>query len=102
MKQSNWFWIVLIALLLLLFSGEIFALIGAVLGLLFSLGIAGLVLVLIAAFAFGIVVFIGGSVALAGLIALIAVTAVLFSWFWPFLLVGLIIYLLVRKKPKAV
>jgi hypothetical protein len=102
MKRSTWVWLGLFALLLLFFGDLILAFAGAILGLIFSLGIAGLVILAIAAFAFCMVLVIGGGVATACLIAFIAASSVLFSWFWPYLLVGLIIYLLVRKKPKPV
>lgn len=101
-RQSNWLWIVLAIAGVLFFGDELLALIGAVVGIILSIGITGLVLIAIAIGAFALVLVIGGSIAFALLVAMFALAAVLFSWLWPYVLLLGIIYLLVRKRPKPV
>ncbi|PWW13411.1 MULTISPECIES: hypothetical protein [Pseudidiomarina] len=101
-KQSSWLWILLGLFALVVFGDELLAIVGAIIGVIFSVGFAGLLILAIAAVVFGAVLVVGGSVAVALLAAGVALAAVLFSWLWPYLLVGFIIYLMVRKRPKTV
>lgn len=101
-KQSTWLWVIAAILAFFLFGDEILGLVGAVVGLVISIGVTGLVLVAIALGAFALVVAIGGSIAVGLAVAAVALVAVLFSWLWPYLLLLGILYLLVRKRPKAV
>lgn len=101
-KQSTWLWVIAAVLAFFLFGDEILGLIGAIVGLVISIGVTGLVLIAIALGAFALVVAIGGSIAVAVAVAAVALVAVLFSWLWPYLLLIGIVYLLVRKRPKAV
>ncbi|MBY6064825.1 hypothetical protein CWI80_10955 [Pseudidiomarina sediminum] len=101
-RQSNWLWIILAIVAVVFFGDELLGLLGAVVGIILSIGITGLVLVAIAIAAFSLVLVIGGSIAFALVVAMFALAAVLFSWLWPYLLLLGIIYLLVRKRPKPV
>lgn len=101
-RQSNWLWIILVIVAVVFFGDELLGLLGAVVGIILSIGITGLVLVAIAIAAFSLVLVIGGSIAFALVVAMFALAAVLFSWLWPYLLLLGIIYLLVRKRPKPV
>ncbi|RUO57791.1 hypothetical protein [Pseudidiomarina insulisalsae] len=101
-KQSTWLWVIAAVLAFFLFGDEILGLLGAIIGLVISIGVTGLVMLAIAVGAFGLVVAVGGSIAVAMVVAAVALAAVLFSWLWPYLLLAGIIYLLVRKRPKAV
>lgn len=101
-KQSSWLWILLGLFALVVFGDELLAIVGAIIGVIFSVGFAGLLILTIAAVVFGAVLVVGGSVAVALLAAGVALAVVLFSWLWPYLLVGFIIYLMVRKRPKTV
>ncbi|CAI8162125.1 MAG: Uncharacterised protein [Pseudidiomarina mangrovi] len=56
----------------------------------------------VAAAAFALVVVVGGSVALATGVALFAVAIAALGTLWPFIILGLIVYLMVRKRPQAV
>lgn len=95
-------WGVLAVIALLFFADEIFAVIGAVLGLIFSVGFTGLVILVIAAAGFAIATAIGLSIGMAMVVAVGVLALALFSWLWPYLLVGLVIYLLVRNRAKTV
>ncbi|KFZ28537.1 hypothetical protein IDAT_09535 [Pseudidiomarina atlantica] len=101
-KQSTWLWVLAGIIALALFGDEVLGLLGAVIGLVVSIGITGLVMLAVVLGAFALVVAVGGSVAVAMVVAAVALVAVLFSWLWPYLLLFGIIYLLVRKRPKAV
>jgi hypothetical protein len=101
-KQSTWLWVIAAILAFFLFGDEILGLIGAAVGLIISIGITGLLLIAITLGAFALVLAIGGSIAVGVAVAAVALVAVLFSWLWPYLLLLGILYLLVRKRPKAV
>lgn len=101
-KQSTWLWVLVGVIALALFGDEVLGIIGAIIGLVVSIGITGLVMIAVVLGAFALVVAIGGSIAIALAVAAVALVAVLFSWLWPYLLLFGIIYLLVRKRPKAV
>lgn len=101
-SDRNWLWILIGVVAFLFFADEIFGVVGAVLGLIFSVGFTGLVIVAMAAVAFAVAIFVGCSVGFAIAVAMLTLAFVLFSWLWPYLLVGLIIYLLLRKRPKPV
>ena len=100
-KNTLW-WIVGIALALILFGDAIFAIIGSILGAILAIGITGIVLFAVAAGAFALVVFVGGSVAVATGVALFAVAIAALGTLWPLIILALIVYLLVRKRPDAV
>ncbi|MGQ4277068.1 hypothetical protein ACQ5ES_08485 [Pseudidiomarina sp. E22-M8] len=101
-NKSTWLWVIAAVIGLALFGDEILGLLGAIIGLVVSVGITGLVMIAIALGAFALVVMVGGSIAVGLIVAAVALIAVLFSWLWPYLLLCGIIYLLVRKRPKAV
>ncbi|KFZ30334.1 hypothetical protein IDSA_09710 [Pseudidiomarina salinarum] len=101
-SSSNFWWIVAAIALLFIFGDEILGLIAGVFAMLLAIGITGIVVIAVVAGAFALVLMIGGSVALAMMAAVFALAVVLFSWLWPFLLLAAIIYLMVRKRPKAV
>lgn len=101
-NKSTWLWIIVAVIGLALFGDEVLGLLGAIIGLVISIGITGLLMIAIALGAFALVVMVGGSVAVGLIVAGVALVAVLFSWLWPYLLLLGIIYLLVRKRPKAV
>ncbi|MFC0446514.1 hypothetical protein ACFOD1_06555 [Pseudidiomarina halophila] len=101
-NKSTWLWVVAAIIGLALFGDEVLGLLGAIIGLVISIGITGLLMIAIALGAFALVVMVGGSVAVGLMVAAVALVAVLFSWLWPYLLLFGIIYLLVRKRPKAV
>lgn len=100
--NRNWLWIVLGVIAVLFFADEVFSVIGAVLGLIFSIGFTGLLVLAIAAAGFFVAMAVGLSVGAAALVSLVVLAFALFSWLWPYLLVGFIIYLLVRNRPKTV
>lgn len=103
MKSSHKFWWVVIAILgLMMFGDEILGLLGAVVGTIIGIGITGIVVIGVAVAAFALVVMVGGSIAMALMVAVGALFFALFSWLWPFILFAGIIYLMVRKRPKAV
>ncbi len=103
-KNSNntMWWVVGIVVALLLFGDVIFAIIGSILGAILAIGITGIVLFAIAAAAFALVVLVGGSVAVATGVAVFAVIIAAIGTLWPFIILGLIVYLMVRKRPQAV
>lgn len=100
-KNTIW-WIVGIVVALLLFGDVIFAILGSILGTILAIGITGVVLFAVAAAAFALVVVVGGSVALATGVAVFAVLIAALGALWPIILLGVIGYLLVRKRPEAV
>lgn len=100
-KNTLW-WIVGIVLALILFGDAIFAIIGSVLGAILAIGITGIVLFAIAAAAFALVVLVGGSVAVATGVAVFAVAIAALGTLWPLIILALIVYLIVRKRPDAV
>ncbi|MBR9907854.1 MAG: hypothetical protein GYB30_07340 [Gammaproteobacteria bacterium] len=100
--NRNWLWIVVGIIAVLFFADEVFSVIGAVLGLIFSIGFTGLLILAIAAAGFFVAMAVGLSVGAAVLVSLVVLAFALFSWLWPYLLVGFIIYLLVRNRPKTV
>ncbi|CUA88044.1 hypothetical protein [Pseudidiomarina woesei] len=101
-SNRNWLWIVAGLIAVVFFADEIFAIIGAVLGLIFSVGFTGLLILAIAAVGFFVAMAIGLSVGAAVLVSLGVLVFALFGWLWPYILVGVIIYLLVRDRPKTV
>jgi len=100
--NRNWLWIVVGIIAVLFFADEVFSVIAAVLGLIFSIGFTGLLILAIAAAGFFVAMAVGLSVGAAVLVSLVVLAFALFSWLWPYLLVGFIIYLLVRNRPKTV
>lgn len=101
-SRSSRIWIVLGVLAAIVFADEIFSLLGTVIGVLFSIGITGLLILGLAIGAFALALFIGCSVGVALIIASVALVFSLFGWLLPYLLVGFLVYLLVRKKPNTV
>ncbi|CAB0151681.1 hypothetical protein PSI9734_02056 [Pseudidiomarina piscicola] len=101
-NKSTWLWVIAAILAFALFGDAILGVLGAIIGLIVSIGITGLVMLAVVIGAFALVVMVGGSIAAAMIVAAVALVAVLFSWLWPYLLLFGIIYLLVRKRPKAV
>lgn len=103
MKSSHKFWWIVAAVIgLMLFGDEILGALAAIVGTIIGIGVSGLVMIAIAIGAFVLVTMIGGSIALALLVAAGATVFTLFSWLWPLILLAAIIYLMVRKRPKAV
>lgn len=100
--NRNWLWIVVGIIAVLFFADEVFSVIGAVLGLIFSIGFTGLLVLAIAAAGFFVAMAVGLSAGAAVLVSLVVLAFALFNWLWPYLLVGFIIYLLVRNRPKTV
>src|SRR5690554_3901979 len=101
-SDRKWLWIAVLVVAALFFFDEIIAVFAAVLGLIFSVGFTGLLIVAIAAAGFMVATAIGLSIGVAVVVALTVLAFALFSWLWPYLLVGFIVYLLVRNKPKTV
>lgn len=101
-SDRQWLWIVIGVVAAIFFADEIFAVVGAVLDLIFSIGFTGLVILIIAAVGFAVATAIGLSVGVALIVAAAVLALALFSWLWPYLLVGGIIYLLVRNRAKTV
>ncbi|RUO75560.1 hypothetical protein [Pseudidiomarina taiwanensis] len=103
MKSSHKFWWIVAAVIgLMLFGDEILGALAEIVGTIIGIGVSGLVMIAIAIGAFVLVTMIGGSIALALLVAAGATLFTLFSWLWPFILLAAIIYFMVRKRPKAV
>lgn len=100
-RKTNIVWIILAIVAALFFADEILGFFGAILGIVFSIGLTGL-LVALAAGAFALAVFVGCSVGLALTIAVVALVMSLFGWLLPYLVVGFLVYLAVRKKPNTV
>ncbi|WP_404409757.1 hypothetical protein LG272_04030 [Pseudidiomarina marina] len=101
-RKQNIMWIVIAVIAALFFADEILGFVGAVIGIVFSIGFTGLLVLALAAGAFALAVFVGCSVGLALTIAVIALALSLFGWLLPYLLVGFLVYLVVRKKPNTV
>ncbi|EKE87433.1 hypothetical protein [Idiomarina xiamenensis] len=103
MKRDNSIWWILAAVVLLLcFGDNILALAGSVVGGILSFTISGVVLLAVAALVFFVVMAIFGSVFFAILMAVGALLLGGLTVFWPILLAIFVVYLLVRKKPRAV
>lgn len=101
-RKTNIVWIILAIVAALFFADEILGFVGAVLGIVFSVGLTGLLVLALAAGAFALAVFVGCSVGLALTIAAVALVMSLFGWLLPYLVVGFLVYLAVRKKPNTV
>lgn len=100
--MSKLAWVVVIALVAVFFGPQLIGLLGGLLGAIIGIGITGLVLIGIAAAIFGIVVAVGGSVALAMAITVGAVLLALVSSMWPVLLAVAVLYFIFRKRPQSV
>ena len=101
-SNRSWLWLVVGLVAVVLFADEVFAVIGAVLGLIFSVGFTGLLILAIAAVGFFVALAVGLSVGAAVLIGLGVLAFALFGWLWPYLLIGAVLYLLVRDRAKTV
>lgn len=100
--MSKLAWVVVIALVAVFFGPQLIGLLGGLLGAIIGIGITGLVLLGIGAAIFGIVVAVGGSVALAMAITVGAVLLALVSSMWPVLLAVAVLYFIFRKRPETV
>lgn len=103
MKHNHsYVWIITGVILMVLFHEEIFSLLGSIIGFIIGIGITGLLVLGLAFGAFALALFIGCSVGVALIIAAVALVFSLFGWLLPYLLIGFVVYLLVRKKTNTV
>lgn len=100
--SKSMIWILVGIAAVVFFGPELMSILGWVIGGIISIGVTGIVMVVVAAAIFFGVMAIGGSVVLGIAAAFIAVLLAALSSLWPILLVAGLLYLFFRKSPRSV
>jgi len=100
--MSKTMWIVVAVIAALLFGPQLMAIAGWLLGGIISIGVTGLVMLIVGAAIFFGVVAVGGSVLVAMACVFGAMILALLSSMWPLLIVVGLLYLFFRKRPQSV
>lgn len=100
--MSKTMWIIVAVIAALLFGPQLMSILGWLIGGIVSVGVTGLVMLVVGAAIFFGVVAVGGSVLVAIACVFGAMVLAVLSSLWPVLIVVGLLYLFFRKRPQSV